>query len=92
MFRAFAKGQGDQGFNPRSCQNNDSKMVHALSLLNTQYYMVQIKGKWRNPGKGASPSSKPWCCNYLKKGDFMVSLSTVGLYIYMFFAYIYLYI
>ena len=31
-------------------------MVLDASLLNTQHYKVQIKSKWRNPGKGVVPS------------------------------------
>ena len=30
-------------------------MVLDASLLNSQQYKVQIKGKWSNPGNGAAP-------------------------------------
>ena len=48
-------------------------MVLDASLFNTQYYKVQIKCKWSNPGKGVPPfltlrSSSCW------KGSFRVAL------------------
>ena len=33
-------------------QSKLKKMVLDISLLNTQYYKVRIKGKWSNPGNG----------------------------------------
>ena len=42
-------------------------MVVDVSLLNTQYYKVQIKGKWSNLEKGVAPSSSPRCCSYWKR-------------------------
>ena len=35
-------------------------MVLDATLLNTQLHKV----KWRNPGKGVTPSPTPWCSNY----------------------------
>ena len=34
-------------------------MVLDASLLSTQHYKVQIKGKWSNPGKGVVSSPTP---------------------------------
>ena len=36
---------GRSGFNPRSSQSENSKMVLDTALLNTQHYKVNIKGK-----------------------------------------------
>ena len=36
---------GRPGFNPRSSHTENSKMVLDAALLNTQHYMVKIKGK-----------------------------------------------
>ena len=63
-------------FNPRSSYPKDSKMVLDISLLNTQHYKVQIKGKWSNPGKEVESSSTPRCCSYLK-GSLWVTLTIV---------------
>ena len=41
-------------------------MVLNVSLLNTQNYKVQIKGKWSNPGKGVAPSPTLRCSSYWK--------------------------
>ena len=35
------------------------KMLLDSSLLNTQDYMVWIKSKWSNPGKGVTPFPTP---------------------------------
>ena len=43
------------------------KTVLGASLLNMQHYKVQIKGKWRNPGKEIAPSSTPQCSSYWKR-------------------------
>ena len=42
-------------------------MVLDAFLLNTQHYMVRIKVKWSNPGKGVVPFSTPQCCSYRKR-------------------------
>ena len=34
-------------------------MVLDTSLINTQHYKIQIKGKWSNPRKRVAPSSTP---------------------------------
>ena len=45
MVRVFANGPGDQGSNPGRVIPKTQKMVLDTSLLNTQQYNVQIKGK-----------------------------------------------
>ena len=54
------------GFNPRSSNTKDSKMVLDASLLNTQHYKVRIKDKKSNPVKRVAPSPTPWCSSYWK--------------------------
>ena len=48
MVRVFANGQVESYYRPQ-------KMVLDASLLNTQHYKVQIKGKWSNPGEELHP-------------------------------------
>ena len=50
------------------------KMVLDASLLNTQHYKAQNKGKWRYPGKGVAPSPTPWYSSYWK-GSLQVTLN-----------------
>ena len=45
MGRVFANGPGDQGSIPSRVIPKTQKMVFDSSLLNTQQYKVQIKGK-----------------------------------------------
>ena len=45
MVRVFAKGLGDLGSIPPRVIPKTLKMVLDASLLNTQHYKVQIKGK-----------------------------------------------
>ena len=66
MVRVFISGPWAWGFNLRSSYNMTLKTVLDASLLNTQHDMVQIKGKWSNPGKGVSPSPIHWCHRYWK--------------------------
>ena len=49
------------------------KMVLDASLLNTQHYRVQIKGKVEQSGKAVVPSPTPWCSSY-RKGSLRVTL------------------
>ena len=51
-------------FNLRSSHSKDSKIVLDASLLNTQYFKVQVKGKWSNLGKGVVPFHAPRCSRY----------------------------
>ena len=45
MNREFANGPGDRGSIPGRVIPKTQKIVFDSSLLNTQYYMVRIKGK-----------------------------------------------
>ena len=45
MVRVFANGPGDLGSIPGQVIPKTLKMVLVASLLNTQHYKVQIKGK-----------------------------------------------
>ena len=47
--RVFANGLGTWDSIPGRIIPKTQKMVLDISLLNTQYYKVRIKGKWRNP-------------------------------------------
>ena len=49
------------------------KMVLDASLLNTQHYKVQIKGKVKQSREGVTPSPTPWCCSY-RKGSLRVTV------------------
>ena len=48
-------------------------MVLDASLLNTQHYKVQIKGKVKQSREGVVPSSTPRCSSY-RKGSLQVTL------------------
>ena len=52
MVRVFANGQGDLGSIPGRVIPKIEEMVLDASLLNTQHYKVQSKGKLSNTGKG----------------------------------------
>ena len=47
----FTNSSGDWGSIPGQVIPKTKKNVLDASLLNTQHYKVQIKGKWNNPGK-----------------------------------------
>ena len=59
MVRVFANGPGDLGSIPGRVIPKTQKMVLDASLLNTQHYKVQIKGKVVNPGIRVAPSPTP---------------------------------
>ena len=61
-------------------------MVLDASLLNTQHYKVQIKGKVKKSKEGVVPSPTPWCSSY-QKGSLQVTLD-YGRQLY-FYIYIY---
>ena len=48
-------------------------MLLDASLLNTQHYTVQIKGKVEQSREGVAPSPTPWCSSY-RKGSLRVTL------------------
>ena len=63
------------------------KMVLDASLLNTQHYKVQIKGKVEQSREGVAPSPTHWCSSY-RKGSLRVTLD-YGRQLY--FTYVYQY-
>ena len=73
MVKVFANGPGDRGSIPGRVIPKTQKMVLDISLLNTQHYKVQIKGKWSNPRKELANSPTPWCSSYWK-GSLLVTL------------------
>ena len=52
MVKVFATGPRDRGSIPSRVIAKTQKSVLDASLLNAQYYKVQIKCKWSNLGKG----------------------------------------
>ena len=52
--RVFANGPGDRGSIPGCVISKIFKMVHDISLLNTQQYKVRIKGKVEQSRKRSS--------------------------------------
>ena len=84
--KVFANGQGDWGSIPGRVIPKTQKMLLDVSLLNTQYYKIRVKGKWNNPRKGVTPSLR---CSSYWKGNFRVAPTTFGQLIY---TYIYIYI
>ena len=64
--RVFANGPGDLGSIPGRVIPKTQKMVLDASLLNTQHYKVQIKGKVEQSREGVVPSPTPWCSSYRK--------------------------
>ena len=71
--REFANGPGDLGSIPGRVIPKTQKMVLHASLLNTQHYKVQIKGKVEQPREGVAPSRTLWCSSY-RKGSLRVTL------------------
>ena len=49
MSRVFANDPGDRGSIPGRVIPKTQKMVLDITLLNTQYYTVRIKGKVEQP-------------------------------------------
>ena len=54
--RVFANGPGDLGSIPGRVIPKTQKMVLDASLLNTQHYKMQIKGKVEPSREGVAPS------------------------------------
>ena len=71
--RVFTNGLGDLGSIPGRVIPKTQKMVLDASLLNTQHYKVQIKGKMKQSREGVAPSPTPWCSSY-RKGSLRVTL------------------
>ena len=72
--RVFANGPGDLGSIPGRVIPKTQKMVLDASLLNTQHYKVQIKGKVEQSREGVAPSPTLWCSSY-RKGSLRVTLN-----------------
>ena len=66
-------GPGELGSIPGRVIPKTQKMVLDASLLNTQHYKVQIKGKVEQSREGVVPSSTHWCSSY-RKGSLRVTL------------------
>ena len=64
MVGVFAHNSGDLGLIPGRIIPKTQEMVLNASLLNTQHYKVQIKGKWNNSGKGVALFTTPHRCSY----------------------------
>ena len=57
MSREFANGPGDRGSIPGRIIPKTQKMVLDAALLNTQHYMVRIKGKLKKTREWSSALS-----------------------------------
>ena len=64
MVSVFANGLGVLGSIPGPVIPKTQKMVLDTSLLNTQHYKVQMKGKVEQSSKGEVSSFTPWCSSY----------------------------
>ena len=64
MVCVFINGPVDRGSIPGRVIPRTQEMIPDASLLNIQHYKIQIKGKWKNPGKRVAPSPTPLCSNY----------------------------
>ena len=73
MVRVFVNGSGDLGSIPDRVIPKTQKMVLDASLLNTQYYKVQIKGKVDQSSERSSASPTSQCSSY-RKGSLQVIL------------------
>ena len=54
MVRVFHQWLGRPGFNSRSSNTKDSKMVLDATLFNTQHYKLKIKGKVEQSKEGCN--------------------------------------
>ena len=77
MVRVFVTGLEDLGSIPGQVIPKTLKMVLDASLLNTQHYMIHIKGKWNNLGKEVAPYPTSQWSNYCREA-FWSPLTTVG--------------
>ena len=86
----FGNGQGDlDSISGRVIQKK--KMGLNAYLLNTQHHKVQIKGKWRNPGKSVvlSPTFRKGSLRVTIDYDRQLNFIYIHIHIY---TYIYVYI
>ena len=82
----FANGPGDLNSIPGRVIPKTQKIVLDASLLNTQHYKVQIKGKVEPSREGVAPSPTSWCSSY-RKGSLRVTLD-YGRQLYFLLTYI----
>ena len=82
----FAVGLGDWGLIPVWVIPKTQKMVLDATLLSTQQYNVQIKGKVEHPSNGIVPFLRPKFRSYWK-GSLCVTLN-YGCQLYFLFIYI----
>ena len=72
---------GILGFNPMSSHTKDSKMVLDTSLVNIQYYKVEINGERSNPWKGVVAFEKG---AFESRSTTLSQLKNVCVYIYIY--------
>ena len=91
MVRVFANGLRDLGSIPSRVLPKTQKMVLDATLLNTQHYMVRIKGKVEQlREKNRAPPHTHLCVEAIEKGAFGSPSTTVDnftttlLYIYIY--------
>ena len=75
--KGFTNGPGDRGSIPGWVIPKTQKIVLDDSLLNTQHWKVQTKGKWSNPEKGVVPTLH-LSVVAIEKGAFELPSTTVG--------------
>ena len=64
MVSVFGNSLGDLGSIPGQVIPKTQKQYLITSLLNTQHYKVQIKGKLSSAGKGVESSPTLLCSSY----------------------------
>ena len=74
MVRVFRNGPGDHRSISGRVIPKTEKMVLDASLLNTQHYKIQIKGKVEQFWERSSALPTPWCGSY-QKGSVRVTLN-----------------
>ena len=67
--RVFENGPGDRGSIPGWVILKNQKMILDDTLLNIQYYKVQIKRKWSKLRKEVVSSPTPLCSSYWKRSQ-----------------------
>ena len=81
----FANGLGDRASILGWVIPKTQKMVFDASLLTTQHYKVQIKGKVEQSRETKSkPSPTPWCCSYWKGSLWVAFDYSRPIYIYIY--------
>ena len=67
MSRVFANGPEDRGSIPGRVMQKTQNILLDAALLNTQHYIVNIKGKVKQSRKLVALSSTPRCSSYWKR-------------------------